>query len=280
MTPLEATEGEVPIDVPVGVHVVDDDPAIRDSLAWLIGSIGLPVTTWASGEDFLAGWSEERRGVVVLDLRMAGMTGLDVLVALERRGSILPVIVLTGHGDVPHAVASLKHGAFDFMEKPFDPTTLGERVRAALVLEARRHTERLAERDLVRRLDGLSDRERDILALMLDGLLNKQIADELGMALRTVELHRARILDAFAVRSAVELAGRLAEIRAEGRLGRPARRGEPGRRSRSRRRADEAAPGPRPPEPAADDGRSDPAEPNPTEPVETSADAPGIRRDR
>ena len=207
MTP-DAPGGDVP-----SVHVVDDDPAIRDSLSWLFGSRGLAVAAWESGEAFLAGFSAETRGCVLLDLRMGGLSGLDVLDRLEEAGSVLPVIVLTGHGDVPLAVQSLKKGAIDFMEKPFEPNALLERVQAAMALEAERQAEATTARTLERQLTSLSAREREVMELMLKGLLNKQIADDLGIAMRTVEVHRARILEKFGVRSAVELAGRLADLR-------------------------------------------------------------------
>ena len=197
----------------IAVHIVDDDPAIRDSLAWLFGTRGLPVRVWDSGEAFLAGLAEATRGWVLLDLRMGGLSGLDVLDRLEAQGSILPVIVLTGHGDVPLAVQSLKKGAVDFLEKPFDSGDLVDRVSEALALEARRHCEASVTRAVEQRLDTLSVREREVMELMLRGLLNKQIADDLGIAIRTVEVHRSRILEKFGVRSAVELAGRLADLR-------------------------------------------------------------------
>lgn len=195
------------------VHVVDDDPAIRDSLVWLFEARGLPVRTWESGEAFLAGLDAATRGCVLLDLRMSGLSGLDVLDRLEAQGSTLPVIVLTGHGDVPLAVQSLKKGAVDFVEKPFDGGDLVARVCDALALEERRHAEATATRAVERRLDSLSAREREVMELMLRGLLNKQIADEMGIAIRTVEVHRAHVLEKFGVRSAVELAGRLADLR-------------------------------------------------------------------
>jgi two-component system response regulator DctR len=195
------------------IHVVDDDPAIRDSLAWLFEARGLPVREWEAGEAFLAAWSPVMRGCILLDLRMGGLSGLDVLDRLEAQGSILPVIVLTGHGDVPLAVQSLKKGAVDFVEKPFDSGDLVGRVEAALALEARRHAEAVATRSLERRLDSLSGREREVMDLMLTGLLNKQIADQMGIAIRTVEVHRAHVLEKFGVRSAVELAGLVADLR-------------------------------------------------------------------
>lgn len=201
-----------PARAAIGVHVVDDDAAIRDSLDWLFRSRGLTVRAWESGEAFLAAWTSETRGCIVLDVRMGGMSGLDVLDRLEELGSVLPVVVLTGHGDVPVAVQSLKKGAVDFLEKPFDGAALVERVLAALELEARRHAT-AAARAVEERLASLSAREREVMDKMLDGLLNKQIADDLGIAMRTVEVHRARILEKFGVRSAVELAGRLADLR-------------------------------------------------------------------
>lgn len=202
-----------PARAAIGVHVVDDDAAIRDSLDWLFRSRGLTVRAWESGEAFLAAWTSETRGCIVLDVRMGGMSGLDVLDRLEELGSVLPVVVLTGHGDVPVAVQSLKKGAVDFLEKPFDGAALVERVLAALELEARRHATAAAARAVEERLASLSAREREVMDKMLDGLLNKQIADDLGIAMRTVEVHRARILEKFGVRSAVELAGRLADLR-------------------------------------------------------------------
>lgn len=198
------------------VHVVDDDPAIRDSLAWLFETRGLPVREWEAGETFLAAWGPTMRGCILLDLRMGGLSGLDVLDRLEAQGSILPVIVLTGHGDVPLAVQSLKKGAVDFVEKPFDSSDLVGRVEAALALEERRHAESATARALERRLDSLSTREREVMDLMLTGLLNKQIADQMGIAIRTVEVHRAHVLEKFGVRSAVELAGLVADLRRGG----------------------------------------------------------------
>ncbi len=198
------------------VHVVDDDPAVRDGLAWLFSARGLPVTVWDSGEGFLDGAGAAARGCVLLDVRMGGMSGLEVLDRLEEQGAVVPVIVLTGHGDVPVAVHALKTGAIDFVEKPFDAEDLVARVIAALALEVRRHEAASATRTLERRLATLSPREREVMDLMLEGKLNKQIADELTIAMRTVEVHRARILEKFGVRSAVELAGRLAALRREG----------------------------------------------------------------
>ena len=188
------------------VHVVDDDDAIRDALAWLLKSRGLPARTWPSGEDFLAVWSGAMRGCVVLDVRMDGMSGVELFERLLARGSRLPVIFLTGHADVPLAVSALKGGAFDFVEKPFNDNDLVDRIVAALGQEeaSRRAVE--TEADVAARLEALSRRERQVMERILAGDFNKQIADALGIAVRTVEVHRARVFEKMGVRSAVELA--------------------------------------------------------------------------
>jgi two-component system response regulator DctR len=195
------------------IHVVDDDPAMRDSLTWLMRSRGLTALTWESGEAFLAGADHARPAAVVLDIRMAGLSGLDVLEELRRRNTVFVVIMLTGHGDVPLAVQSLKQGAADFIEKPFDPNELVDRLVVALAESRRRLGAARAAASVQERLQSLSTREREVMDLVLDGFLNKQIADRLGITMRTVEVHRARLFDKFAVRSAVELAQALARVR-------------------------------------------------------------------
>lgn len=193
------------------VHVVDDDPAIRDSLAWLFASRRLAARAWESGEDFLAAapWT---LGVAcaVLDVRLGGMSGLDLFDRMTAAGAAIPVVFLTGHADVPLAVEALKKGAFDFIEKPFDGNALVDRVAAALEKAgaARGDLDRRAR--LARLVDGLSPREREVLDHLLAGALNKQIADALGVSMRTVEVHRARIFEKMGVRNAVELATLLA----------------------------------------------------------------------
>lgn len=192
------------------VHVVDDDGAIRDALAWLLGSRGLSTRTWPSAEAFLAGHDPAQPGCLVLDIRMEGMSGIELFDALRADGSPLPVIFLTGHGDVPLAVAALKKGAFDFVEKPFNDNQLVDLVIEALRQDEASRTERAAEASLAARLDQLTAREREVMEGVLRGLPNKAIADELGLAMRTVEVHRARLFEKMGVRSAVELAQVLA----------------------------------------------------------------------
>jgi two-component system response regulator DctR len=191
------------------LHIVDDEEVIRDSLAWLAQSRGLNARTYAGGEEFLEAISslDEGGDCVLLDVRMPGMNGIAVFDQLIGRGLLprLPVIFLTGHGDVPMAVDSLKRGAFDFCEKPFNDNVLMDRVEEALAA-----SRKAAANDAIRaRLATLSAREREVLDLILAGMMNKVVADKLGISMRTVEVHRAHIFDKMQVKTAVELAGLL-----------------------------------------------------------------------
>lgn len=187
-------------------HIVDDDEAIRDALSWLLKSRSIPSTTYASAEDFLAVWSPQLAGCIVLDMRMTGMTGLDCFEQLQERQSTLPVIFLTGHGDVPLAVATLKKGAFDFFEKPLNDNELASRIAEAIAHNAEQRENNASLSSLNKRLANLTSREKQIMELVLAGKLNKVIADQLNISMRTVEVHRANIFDKMAVKTAVELA--------------------------------------------------------------------------
>lgn len=187
-------------------HIVDDDGAIRDALTWLFRSRGLRVTAWESGEAFLAGITEETQGCVLLDVRMDGMTGIDVFDRLLDRRCPMPVIFLTGHGDVPLAVTALKRGAFDFVEKPFNDNQLVDRVVEAMRSGEARRRELQAEATLTALLASLTPREREVMEHVLAGEPNKGIADALDVSVRTVEVHRARVFEKMGVGSAVELA--------------------------------------------------------------------------
>lgn len=187
-------------------HLVDDDEPIRDALAWLLKSRGIPCTTYASAEDFLAAWSPAAAGCLVLDMRMPGMSGLDLFDILREKGSPLPVIFLTGHGDVPLAVGALKKGAFDFFEKPFNDNELATRVQEAMEHDARRRAASASADSVNSRLSTLTTRERQIMDLVLAGKFNKVIADELNISMRTVEVHRANLFEKMGVKTAVELA--------------------------------------------------------------------------
>jgi two-component system, LuxR family, response regulator DctR len=187
------------------VHIVDDDEAVREALAWLLSSVGLPARAYASGEDFLDAGGPAAAGVVLLDVRMGGMSGLEVFNNLRQAGSTVPVIFLTGHGDVPLAVGAIKSGAFDFLEKPFHDGELLRIIERALAADRQTRKSAKAAMSRGRRLQSLSAREAQVMELLLAGKANKMIAAELGIATRTVEVHRARIFEKMAVKSAVEL---------------------------------------------------------------------------
>jgi two-component system response regulator DctR len=195
------------------VLIVDDDDAIRDALAWLLRSRGVRARSWPSAEAFLQDHTDEMRGCLVLDVRMEGMSGVELFDRLLARDSKLPVIFLTGHGDVPLAVAALKKGAFDFVEKPFNDNDLVDRIVAAVRHDEAVHQQLESEATVAARLADLTPRERQVMERVLAGDYNKTIADALGIAVRTVEVHRARIFEKMGVRSAVELAQLLAPKR-------------------------------------------------------------------
>ena len=200
-----------PAPPPPTVHLVDDEAPVRDALAFLFQSHGLAVRAWASGPAFLAALDDAPlAGCIVLDVRMEPLSGLQVHDALVERGIGLPVLFLTGHGDIPMAVEALKKGAFDFVEKPFGDDALVERVQRALRVDAARQAEDCADGERSARLASLSEREREVMLRVAAGRLNKVIADELGIAVRTVEVHRARVFGKLGVRSAAELATLLA----------------------------------------------------------------------
>ena len=176
------------------VFVVDDDSAIRASLRLLLKSVGLPVSTYDSAQGFLDAYSDEWAGCVLLDVRMPGMSGPNLQQQLNLRGSSLPVIFLTGHGDVSMAVEAMQHGAFDFVEKPFHDQDLIERVHAALEHNAKARSQ-LAERQSIReRFESLTPREREVLQHVTRGDSNKVMAYDLNISQRTIEIHRARLM--------------------------------------------------------------------------------------
>ncbi len=196
----------------IAVHLVDDEAPVRDALEFLFVSHGFAVRSYPDGPTFLAALDGPTpvRGCILLDVRMEPLSGLQVHDALVARGVPVPVIFLSGHGDIPMAVEALKKGAFDFVEKPFGDTALVERVRDALVAEAAQQ-QRLAEGDARgAKLAGLTPREQDVMHRVAAGKLNKVIADEMHIAMRTVEVYRARVYAKLGVRSSAELATLLA----------------------------------------------------------------------
>lgn len=190
-------------------HIVDDDEAIRDALAWLFETRGVACRSWSSGEAFLSEWQADWRGCIVLDIRMGGMSGLACFDALRQKDCQLPIIFLTGHGDVPMAVSAIKNGAFDFVEKPFNDNDLVNIVVNALDADARSQQIKATRENVIAQLAQLTAREREVMDQILAGKFNKVIADELSISMRTVEVHRARVFEKMGVRSAVELAQQL-----------------------------------------------------------------------
>lgn len=191
------------------LHIIDDEEVIRDSLLWLAKSRGIPAIPHESGKAFLAMLDTMTRTgaqghALLLDVRMPDLSGIALFDLLATRGltQTFPVIFLTGHGDVPMAVDALKRGAFDFFEKPFNDNKLMDRVQEALIASE----EAIASAAIHTRLAALSSREREVLDLILEGKMNKVIADKLGISMRTVEVHRAHIFDKMNVKTAVELA--------------------------------------------------------------------------
>ncbi len=190
--------------------IVDDDEAIRDSLSWLLQSRGIPSFTYPSAESFLEAWNPALTGCILLDIRMENMSGTKLFERLLEQGCRLPVIFLTGHGDVPMAVSTLKNGAFDFVEKPCNDNQLVDRVVEALKLDETRRVASLSADSINFRLSQLTTREHQVMERVLAGKMNKIIADELQISMRTVEVHRSSLFDKMGVRTAVELAQKLA----------------------------------------------------------------------
>ena len=187
------------------VHIVDDDPAVRDSLSLLAGSAGLRTATFASAKDFLDGYHPTQPGCLVLDMYMPGIGGLDLLEQWAHSQPPLPVIVLTGHGDVPAAVQAMKEGAMDFLQKPFDGEMLLQRIQDAIERDRVRRRNTSDRQALAVRVARLTPREREIMDLIVGGKANKVIAIDLNISERTVELHRARIMKKMQVKSLAEL---------------------------------------------------------------------------
>ncbi|WP_408594497.1 response regulator transcription factor [Limnohabitans sp.] len=201
------------------VFIVDDDAGVREALAWLLRSRRLPSESFDSADAFAAflnapsraAWCPSQPGCLLLDVRMPGMSGLALFEQLIERQllDVLPVIFLTGHADVPTAVDAVKRGAFDFYEKPFSDNALVDRIEQALQRSASTLQGQRAKQTLQQSLADLTERERDVMRLVVEGLPNKLIADQLDISVRTVEVHRARVFEKMAVKSAVELANLL-----------------------------------------------------------------------
>jgi two-component system, LuxR family, response regulator FixJ len=187
------------------VFIVDDDEAVRGSLRLLIKSVGLAPTALGSAREFLDNYDPAQPGCLVLDVRMPQMSGIELQEQLNRQGAIIPVIFITGHGDVPMAVEALQAGAFDFLQKPFRDQELVDRIQRALEKD-RASRAALTQRTLIReRLESLTPREREVMELICAGAANKVIAADLGVSQRTVEIHRARVMEKMQASSLAQL---------------------------------------------------------------------------
>ena len=180
---------------PPTVFIVDDDEAVRGSLRLLIRSVGLQAKACASAKEFLEGYDADQPGCLLLDVRMPGMSGLELQQELNQRGATIPVVFITGHGDVPMAVEAMQHGAFDFLQKPFRDQDLLDRVQRALGRDAESRAALAARAQIAERLASLTPRELEVMRLVTRGKANKVIAHELSISPRTVEIHRARVME-------------------------------------------------------------------------------------
>lgn len=204
-----------PVSLEATVFVVDDDDAVRESLAFLIKSIGLKVENFASAQDFLKGYNPARSGCLVLDIRMPGMSGLELQDKLNQMDSMLPIIFITGHGDVPMAVKAIKAGAADFVQKPFRDQELIDRIREVLEEDASARVEKLQKVEILKRIDSLTEREREVMEQVVDGKANKVVAIDLNVSQRTVEIHRANVMDKMKARSLAQLVRLVMKARGE-----------------------------------------------------------------
>src|SRR5262245_47319586 len=193
--------------------VVDDDSGVRNAMRALLKSVGLDSALYASAQEFLTAWQPSQPGCLVLDIRMPGMSGLELQEQLNLRGAVIPVIFMTGHGDVPMAVEAMQHGAFDFLQKPFRDQDLLDRIQKAITKDADLRAT-LGEHTRIRaHLDTLTAREREVLELMTEGKQNKTIAQDLGVSPRTIEIHRARVMEKMNAQSVAELVRMMLDLR-------------------------------------------------------------------
>ena len=187
------------------VYVVDDDDGMRRALSLLLNTVGYKTAAFATPAEFLEKFKPDSAGCLVLDIRMPGMSGLELQQHLNRMGSMLPVIFITGHGDVPMAVQAMKEGAFEFVQKPFRDQDLLDRINHALKQDQENRNSLALRADVAQRLASLTPRERQVMELVVDGAANKVIAIDLALSERTVEIHRAKVMEKMGARSVAHL---------------------------------------------------------------------------
>ena len=187
------------------VFIVDDDEGVRDGLSLLLATVGLSCELYESAHHFLDAYDGDKRGCLVLDIRMPRMTGLDLQKKLQEMGSTLPIIFITGHGDIPMAVEAMRQGALDFIRKPFREHDLLERINEALNIDENAHRKSVDQQLLAERLATLSEREKEVFNRVAEGQMNKVIAANLGISERTVEVHRGQVMKKLEVRTLAQL---------------------------------------------------------------------------
>ncbi|WP_260295735.1 response regulator transcription factor [Sedimenticola hydrogenitrophicus] len=190
---------------PEMVHIIDDDDSIRSSLTWLLEAVDIPATSYDSAEAFLPALKPDSIGVLILDVRMPGMSGMQLLERMVQQGSTLQIIILTGHGDVPMAVRAMSNGAFYFIQKPVNGPQLVEKVREAMLKSRIAYSQKIRLDDVRGRVERLTPREREVMELIVSGHANKVIAAELGVVERTVEVHRHRVMEKMEAASVADL---------------------------------------------------------------------------
>ena len=200
-------------DIQQTVYVVEDDEAVRDSLELLLKSDGKPVKTYESATAFLKDYSDKMAGCIVLDIRMPGMDGMELQKKLNEKHSILPIIFVTGHGDVPMAVDAMKEGAVDFIQKPYREEALLEKIEAALKQDLEQRKSLDEKQEIIRRIKSLTPREHEIMDRMIAGQANKVIAIELEISQRTVEIHRSRVMHKMGTHSLAHLVRMLLSVK-------------------------------------------------------------------
>lgn len=195
------------------VFIIDDDEAVRDSLGLLMQSVGQSVEVYASPADFLAAYNENNPGCIVMDIRMPGMSGLELQAKLNEMHCILPIIFITGHGDVQMAVQAIKNGAMNFIQKPFRDQELLDLINDGLKLDSEQRKELLEHKEILKRLATLTDREREVLHHVVEGKANKVIAADISLSQRTVEIHRSRVMEKMGTKSLAHLVRQIMQVK-------------------------------------------------------------------
>jgi FixJ family two-component response regulator len=204
-----------PKDQEAIVFIVDDDDAVRESLVFLMKSVNQKAEAYGSAQEFLDSFNPDQAGCLLLDIRMPGMSGLELQSKLKELHSILPIIFITGHGDVPMAVKAIQAGAADFIQKPFRDQELLDRIQEVLTEDASIRTEKLERQEILQRIESLTDREKEVMEQVVEGKANKVVAIDLNVSQRTVEIHRANVMEKMKAKSLAQLVRLVMRARGE-----------------------------------------------------------------